>query len=127
MAETRGSRRSRRIFFAAVSQISRSGFRIKRSSSSTQSSRDRRGAKPFLSAADATRETEELLALFDVLYPTEDVVRAALLATAAYQLPWYDAHLWAYAATNGLSEIVSEDFQHGRRYGTVRVFNPFPE
>jgi predicted nucleic acid-binding protein len=87
--------------------------------------RSRRGFTPLLSAADATRETEELLAVFDVLYPTEDVIRGALLATAAYQLQWYDAQIWAYAATNGLTEIVSEDFQHGRRYGTVRVVNPF--
>jgi predicted nucleic acid-binding protein len=25
----------------------------------------------------------------------------------------------------GLEEILSEDFQHGRCYGTVRVTNPF--
>ena len=25
----------------------------------------------------------------------------------------------------GLSELLSEDFEHGRRYGTVRVVNPF--
>ena len=87
--------------------------------------RSRRGITPLLSAADATRETEELLTVFDVLYPTEDVVRAAMLATAAYQLQWYDAQIWAYAATNGLTEIISEDFQHGRRYGTVRVVDPF--
>ena len=85
----------------------------------------RGGAPPLLSAADATRETEDLLLLFDILYPTEEVVRAALLATAAYQLSWYDAQMWAYAATNSLPELISEDFQHDRRYGTVRVVNPF--
>jgi hypothetical protein len=40
-------------------------------------------------------------------------------------LPWYDAPLWAYAEHYGLAEILSEDFEHGRRYGTVRVRNPF--
>ena len=89
--------------------------------------RSRRGAEPLLSAADATRETEDLLVLFDILYPTEDVVRAAMLAAAAYQLSWFDAHMWAYAAANGLTELVSEDFQDGRRYGTVRIVNPFLE
>ncbi|MGZ5433167.1 MAG: PIN domain-containing protein [Thermoanaerobaculia bacterium] len=87
--------------------------------------RTARGSAPLLSLADAMRETEELLLLFDILYPTEQVVRAAMLATAAYQLPWFDAHMWAYAATNGLTEILSEDFQHDRRYGTVRVIDPF--
>ena len=85
----------------------------------------RGGAPPLLSVAAATRETEDLLLLFDILYPTEEVVRAALLATAAYQLSWFDAQMWAYATTNGLPELISEDFQHDRRYGTVRVVNPF--
>jgi predicted nucleic acid-binding protein len=44
---------------------------------------------------------------------------------AAYRLSWFDAHLWAYAERYGVSEILSEDFEHGRRYGTVRVRNPF--
>ena len=84
-----------------------------------------RGFGPLLSAADATRETESLLALFDILYPSEEIVRAAMLATAAYQLSWFDAHMWAYAATNGIADLISEDLQHGRRYGTVRVIDPF--
>jgi predicted nucleic acid-binding protein len=37
----------------------------------------------------------------------------------------FDAHLWAYAEVNGIPEILSEDFQHGRYYGSVRVVDPF--
>jgi hypothetical protein len=33
--------------------------------------------------------------------------------------------MWAYAERYGLPEILSEDFQHGRRYGGVRATNPF--
>ena len=44
---------------------------------------------------------------------------------AAYQLSWFDAHMWAYAEHYGLPEILSEDFEHGRIYGGVRVRNPF--
>lgn len=62
---------------------------------------------------------------FDILYPTEGIVRAALRGAAAYRLSWFDAHLWAYAEYFGLGEIVSEDFQHDRLYGSVRVRNPF--
>ena len=29
------------------------------------------------------------------------------------------------AAVNGVAEICSEDFEHGRHYGRVRVVNPF--
>ena len=60
-----------------------------------------------------------------MLYPTEDVVRTALRGAAAYQLERFDAHLWAYAEVYGLDELLSEDFQHDRLYGTVRVVNPF--
>jgi predicted nucleic acid-binding protein len=53
------------------------------------------------------------------------MIRAAMLATAAYQLSWFDAQMWAYAATSGVPELISEDFQHGRRYGGVPVIDPF--
>lgn len=79
----------------------------------------------LLSEDDARREAEELLSQFVVLYPNEGLVRTALRGMAAYRLSWYDAHMWAYAETNGLEEILSEDFQHGRLYGSVRAVNPF--
>jgi predicted nucleic acid-binding protein len=80
---------------------------------------------PLLSNAEARREAEELLSQFTVLYPNEPLVRTALRGMAAYQLNWFDAHVWAYAEHYGLSELLSEDFQHDRLYGTVRVINPF--
>jgi predicted nucleic acid-binding protein len=66
-----------------------------------------------------------MLREFEILYPTEALVRTALRGTATYQLAWYDAHLWAYAEHYGLPELLSEDFQHDRLYGTVRAVNPF--
>lgn len=81
--------------------------------------------RPLLALPDARREAEELLAQFPVLYPNEAVLRTALRGAAAYQLSWFDAHLWAYAETFGVEEILSEDFQHERLYGTVRVVDPF--
>jgi predicted nucleic acid-binding protein len=80
---------------------------------------------PLLPAESARREAEEMLTIFQVLYPTDALVRVALRGAAAYQLEWYDAHLWAYAEHYGLGELLSEDFQHDRLYGTVRVVNPF--
>ncbi len=47
------------------------------------------------------------------------------LGAAAYGLSWSDAHLWAYAEVHGLPEILSEEFEHGRHYGSVRVVDPF--
>lgn len=79
----------------------------------------------LLTPEDARREAEELLTQFQVLYPTDALVRTALRGAAAYQLSWFDAHLWAYAEHYGLAELYSEDFQHDRLYGSVRVVNPF--
>jgi predicted nucleic acid-binding protein len=79
----------------------------------------------LLSLTDAVREAEELLAQFVILYPNDALLRTALRGAVAYQLPWFDAHLWAYAEHYGLTELLSEDFQHGRLYGSVRAVNPF--
>lgn len=52
---------------------------------------------PLLSAPDARREAEEMLTQFELLYPTQTLVRTALRGAAAYQLSCFDAHIWAYA------------------------------
>jgi predicted nucleic acid-binding protein len=79
----------------------------------------------ILEQTAALREAEELLKQFTVLYPNEAIVRNAIRGCAAYQLNWFDAHMWSYAEYYGLSELITEDLQHDRLYGTVRVVNPF--
>ena len=79
----------------------------------------------LLRQADALREAEEFLRQFVVLYPNEAIVREAVRGCAAYQLSWFDAHMWAYAEYYGVPEILTEDFQHDRLYGSVRAVNPF--
>ena len=90
-------------------------------------SRVRVSSRPLLAPEEARHEAEELMAQFPILYPNAALLRTALQGAAAYQLSWFDAHLWAYAEHFGLDEIVSEDFEHGRLYGGVRVRNPFVE
>ncbi len=89
--------------------------------------RRRGAAEPLLEVATARREAEELLTQFDVLYPDEELVRIALRGAAAYQLSWFDAHLWAYAERFGIGQLLSEDFEDGRLYGTVTVVDPFAD
>ncbi len=79
----------------------------------------------LLDAADACREAEEFMAEFPIIYPDDAVLRAALRGAAAYGLSWFDAHIWAYAEVHGIEELLSEDFQHERMYGTVVIRNPF--
>jgi predicted nucleic acid-binding protein len=88
-------------------------------------SKPRIDGQPIVPAGDLAHEVEELLAALPVLYPSEEIVREALRARATYQLAWFDAHLLAYAVVYGIDELISEDFQHGRTYGGVRVRNPF--
>jgi len=83
------------------------------------------GGAALLAPADALLEAEGLMAQFPVLYPTREVLVTAIRGTATYGLPWFDAQIWACAEVNGLAEILSEDFQHGRHYGAVRAVNPF--
>jgi predicted nucleic acid-binding protein len=83
----------------------------------------RRGA--LLSPAEAYLEAEDLLNQFEILYPNESLVRLAIRGAATYRMPWFDAHLWAYAEYFGMDELISEDFQHDRLYGRVRAVNPF--
>ena len=84
-----------------------------------------RGGAPLLPPDVARREAEEMLSQYEVVYPNEEILRIALRGAAAYQLSWFDAHLWAFAEFYGLGDLYSEDFQHGRLYGTVRTINPF--
>ena len=83
------------------------------------------GDAPLLESAEGRREAEELLSQFEVLYPNAEVGRTALRGMAAYELSWFDAHMWAYAEVFGMAELISEDFQAGRLYGSVRVVDPF--
>ncbi len=83
------------------------------------------GGSALLSQEHARHEAEAFLHQFVVLYPNEDLVRSALRGMAAYRMGWFDAHLWAYADVYGIPRILSEDFQHGRLYGSVEVVNPF--
>ena len=86
-----------------------------------------RAGGPLLDLAEAVREADEFLLKYEVLYPRPEVVRTALHGAVVYGLPWYDAHLWAYAEHFRCPEILSEDFVHGRYYGSVRVVDPFRE
>lgn len=87
--------------------------------------RKRTSGTPLLPLIEATLQAESFMAQFPVLYPNDHVFRTALRGMATYRLSWFDAHLWAYAEHYGIPEILSEDFEDGRMYGTVKVQNPF--
>ena len=61
----------------------------------------------------------------NVVQVTTELILAAIDLHRLHKLSFWDALMWAYADINGLTEIISEDFQHGRLYGRVRIRNPF--
>lgn len=83
------------------------------------------GRSSLLTKEDAHREVEHLMAQFEVVYPSDNTLRTALRGAALYGMSWFDSLIWAYSDEHGLDPLWSEDFQHGRLYGRVRVQNPF--
>ena len=83
------------------------------------------GKAALLTVEEAHREVEDMLVQFPVIYPTESTFRTALRGAALYKFSWFDAQIWAYADERGLEPLWSEDFEHDRMYGRVRVQNPF--
>jgi predicted nucleic acid-binding protein len=79
----------------------------------------------LLSTSDAGWVVGAIMREFPILWPDPAVVKAALYGATMLHLSWYDAHMWAYASTNGIPELMTEDFEHGRYYDDVRAFNPF--
>ena len=79
----------------------------------------------LLDPVEAAYEAEDLCRQFDVLYPRQEQFFTALRGWRTYGLSWFDAHLWSFAEHYQIDHLYSEDFQHDRIYGSVRVINPF--
>jgi predicted nucleic acid-binding protein len=64
--------------------------------------------------------------LLEPVRPLTAAIHAQALRLARqHRLAFHDALVVAAAAEAGCSLLLSEDLQHGRRYGTVTVRNPF--
>jgi predicted nucleic acid-binding protein len=84
-----------------------------------------KGSEPLLTPEEARREIHDMVNAFEILYPVEAMISLTLLGSAVHRLSWFDAHLWSFAEYHGCDTLFSEDFQHGRRYGTVHIVDPF--
>lgn len=58
---------------------------------------------------------------------TREIHREALQLARASQLSFYDALIVAAAADAKCRVLLSEDLQHGRRFGSVTIHNPFAQ
>lgn len=85
-----------------------------------------RKLKPPLSPREATRQLEHLSA-FEVVGADAHSVLAAAGLAQAHQLSWWDALILEAALRANARCLVTQDGQHGRRFGSLVVENPFAE
>ncbi|MHB8739996.1 MAG: PIN domain-containing protein [Coriobacteriia bacterium] len=76
---------------------------------------------------EAVMATERWARAFPVHDTTLRVVLEALRATVRYQMPYYDAQIWAVARVHHIPLVLSEDFTDGAVIEGVRFANPFAE
>jgi predicted nucleic acid-binding protein len=83
-----------------------------------------RKLKPPLSHEEAAKAVNHLCE-FVVLGSTAATVEAALKLVQQHQISWWDALILEAAIRADADVLVSEDGQHGRLFGKLRVENPF--
>ncbi|MCC5807490.1 MAG: PIN domain-containing protein [Opitutales bacterium] len=59
------------------------------------------------------------------IYPSENLFRSALSIRTDTQYRFFDCLIVAAALQSGAKTLYSEDLQHDRRFGTLRIVNPF--
>ncbi|MEY2884671.1 MAG: hypothetical protein RL490_2395 [Pseudomonadota bacterium] len=64
---------------------------------------------------------------FPVVPVTADLVARGATIAERYQLRYWDGAIIAAAEEIGAETLYSEDLNHGQRYGSVRVVNPFAD
>ena len=75
-------------------------------------------------------QTEAALAVIDELLEpplalTADIHKQAITLAKNNSLSFYDALIVAAAIDAGSKTLLTEDMQHGRKFGSMRVENPF--
>jgi predicted nucleic acid-binding protein len=78
-----------------------------------------------LSLREAYVELERHLRSWRTLEITRVIVLEAGRGCVHYQMPFWDAQIWATAKLNQIPQVLSEDFQHGRTIEGVEFVNPF--
>lgn len=84
----------------------------------------RRKAQRPLTVAEASRVVEDFLA-WEVVVNTGQSILQALKLEQQFQVSFWDALIVQAANLASAGTLYSEDLNHGQRYGTVEVLNPF--
>jgi len=78
-----------------------------------------------LTSRQAYTELERHLRSWKTFEVTRAIVLEAGRGCMNFQMPFWDAQIWATAKLNQIPQILSEDFQHGRVIEGVEFVNPF--
>ena len=81
--------------------------------------------KNRMSIAEAGAQITDWQALFTAAYPGPNTLQQAIDAVVRHNLSFWDAMLWSVVKDSGVSVLLSEDFQDGRKLGGVYFRNPF--
>ena len=83
-----------------------------------------KGKQPLLQRHEAHAQVTAL-ARQRVIPTTANMVVSAMGYAERYQMQWFDALMVDAALAAGATTLYSEDMQHGQRYGSLAVVNPF--
>ena len=83
-----------------------------------------KGKQPLLQRHEANSQVTAL-ARQRVVPTTANMVVSAMGHAQRYQMQWFDALMVDAALTAGATTLYSEDLQHGQRFGSLTVVNPF--
>ena len=75
--------------------------------------------------ADIEADIRDLLSIFPLVLPTENVIARSLLLMSRYSLSHWDSLLLAACLEAGIDTLYTEDLDAGMTYDTVTIVNPF--
>lgn len=84
----------------------------------------RRFAQP-MNHADAEQYLNSVLRPLLRIHSSAGLFAEALTLQSTAGLSWYDSIIVASAIQAGCTHLLTEDLQHGQRFGLLRVMNPF--
>ncbi len=83
-----------------------------------------RKLRPAIAPLQAAEHVSHLCA-FEVMDSTAHSVQTAIALAQQHQLSWWDALVLEAALRAGADVLYTEDFNHGQRFGSLTVVNPF--
>lgn len=83
--------------------------------------------RPRLAPEKVAREVEKLMLAFPVIPLPAGMPLEALRGVREYQMPYYDAQIWAFARLGQAPTVLSEDFNPGATIEGITFLNPLRE